>query len=114
MSPGPVQIGNLSAEAEAVSQQEDPSPSFSRGRLGVASNPEIGRPAQVVLPLGRSIRRQSSSQEQCILPHRLEKADSICGHFKTRNGAPVECRAAMPVLQLSGIIVLLFMEMLLT
>ena len=61
----------------------------------------------------RSIRRQQSSQEQRILPHRLEKADPICGHFRTRNGAPVERRATVPVLQLSGINVLLFMEMLL-
>src|SRR3954470_22161042 len=73
----------------------------------------MGWPAQVILPLGRSIRRQSSSQEQYILPHRLEKAEPICGHFRTRNGASMERRTAVPVLQLSGINVLLFVEMLL-
>src|ERR1041385_8618754 len=73
-------------------------------RLGVAPNPEIGWPAQVILSLGRSIRRQSSTQKQCILPHRSQEADPIRGHFGARNGASLESRAVMSVLQLNGIV----------
>src|SRR3954468_9730375 len=90
LPPGLVQVGNISAEAAALPQQEDPTSLFPRRRHGATPNSEIRWAAQAIITLGGTICHQSSSQEQLILLDRLHQGDQAQGHVRSGDGAAVQ------------------------